>query len=84
MRNYLRLLPSVPTMVLVILFSSIVSRADVTGSIQGVVRDKTQAVVSNAHITVTNRKPISNKKLPRPRTERTGFSRFPLAPTTCR
>jgi hypothetical protein len=54
MRNWLRSLPSVFALVLVILFSSAVSRADVTGSIQGVVRDKTQAVVAGAHITVTN------------------------------
>jgi Carboxypeptidase regulatory-like domain len=54
MRNWLRSLPSVFALVLVILFSSAVSRADVTGSIQGVVRDKSQAVVSGAHITVTN------------------------------
>jgi hypothetical protein len=54
MRNWLRSLPSVFALVIVILFSSAVSRADVTGSIQGVVRDKTQAVVAGAHITVTN------------------------------
>ena len=54
MRNCLRSLPSVFALVLVILFSSTVSRADVTGSIQGVVRDKTQAAVAGAHITVTN------------------------------
>jgi len=54
MRNCLRSLPSVFALVLVILFSSAVSRADVTGSIQGVVRDKSQAVVAGAHITVTN------------------------------
>jgi len=36
------------------LSSSSVLRADVTGSIQGVVRDKTQAAVAGAHITVTN------------------------------
>jgi hypothetical protein len=54
MRNWLRCLPSGFALILVILFSSIVSRADVTGSIQGVVRDKTQAAVAGAHITVTN------------------------------
>src|SRR5271165_318767 len=54
MRNWFRSLPSVFALVLVILFSSTVLRADVTGSIQGVVRDKTQAVVAGAHITLTN------------------------------
>src|SRR5271170_7190303 len=54
MRNCLKLLPSVFALILVILFCSTVSRADVTGSIQGVVRDKTQAAVAGAHITVTN------------------------------
>ena len=54
MRNCLKFLPSVSALILVILFSSAVSRADVTGSIQGVVRDKTQAAVAGAHITVTN------------------------------
>ncbi len=35
-------------------FAAGVARADVTGSIQGVVRDRTQAVVAGAKITVTN------------------------------
>src|SRR5271154_6124852 len=55
MRNcFLRSLPFGFALILVILFSSAISRADVTGSIQGVVRDKTQAAVGGAHITVTN------------------------------
>ncbi len=36
------------------LFSSNLLRADVTGSILGVVRDRSQAVVAGAHIVVTN------------------------------
>jgi hypothetical protein len=35
-------------------FSSTVLRADVTGSIQGVVRDKTQASIAGAHVTLIN------------------------------
>jgi hypothetical protein len=54
MRNRLKFLPSVSALILVILLSSTISRADVTGSIQGVVRDKSQAAVAGAHITVTN------------------------------
>src|SRR3984893_1004092 len=40
--------------VLILLFSSYVVRADVTGSIQGVVRDRTQGTIAGVHITVTN------------------------------
>ncbi len=54
MQNRLRSLPSGFALILAMLFSSAVLRADVTGSIQGVVRDKTQAAVAGAHITVTN------------------------------
>src|SRR5580704_8519923 len=54
MRNCLRFLRSVSALILVILLSSTISRADVTGSIQGVVRDKSQAAVAGAHIIVTN------------------------------
>src|ERR1700687_1302623 len=39
---------------LAIIFSPTVLRADVTGSILGVVRDRTQAVVAGAHIVATN------------------------------
>lgn len=42
------------SIVLIMLASAGVSRADVTGSIQGTVRDRTQAVVAGAHIKVTN------------------------------
>jgi len=38
----------------VILFSPSILRADVTGSIQGTVHDRTQAVVAGAHVKVTN------------------------------
>jgi hypothetical protein len=54
MRKCLRCLPSCFALILVMLSSSSVLRADVTGSIQGVVRDKTQAAVAGAHVTVTN------------------------------
>jgi hypothetical protein len=54
MRNRLRSLPSGFVLILVVLFSSTVLRADVTGSIQGVVRDKTQAAIAGAHITLIN------------------------------
>jgi carboxypeptidase family protein len=54
MRNRRRSLPSGFVLILVVLLSSTVLRADVTGSIQGVVRDKTQAAIAGAHITVTN------------------------------
>src|SRR5271169_6329617 len=35
-------------------FSAAMLRADVTGSIYGFVRDKSQAVVAGAHVTATN------------------------------
>jgi hypothetical protein len=41
-------------LVLAILFSSIVVRADVTGSIQGVVRDRSQGAIAGARLTITN------------------------------
>jgi hypothetical protein len=41
-------------LVLITLFSPNVLRADVTGSILGTVRDSSQAVVTGAHITITN------------------------------
>lgn len=42
------------SIVLIMLASAAMSRADVTGSIQGTVHDRTQAVVAGAHIKVTN------------------------------
>lgn len=42
------------SIVLIILTSAAVLRADVTGSILGVVRDRSQAVVAGAHIVITN------------------------------
>jgi hypothetical protein len=54
MRNRLRSLPSGLVLILAMLFSSTVLRADVTGSIQGVVRDKTLAAIGGAHITLIN------------------------------
>src|SRR5467141_4401759 len=41
-------------LVLITLFSSNTARADVTGSILGVVHDRTQAVVAGARIVATN------------------------------
>src|SRR5580693_4109177 len=41
-----------PSFLLVTLLGSSVLRADVTGSIQGVVRDRTEAAIAGAHITV--------------------------------
>ena len=38
----------------VLTFGSLVARADVTGSVSGVVRDRAQAVVAGAHVTITN------------------------------
>ena len=54
MRNRLRSLPFGFVLILVMVFSSTVLRADVTGSIQGVVHDKTQAAIAGAHITLIN------------------------------
>jgi hypothetical protein len=42
------------SIVLMMLFIPNVVRADVTGSIQGVVRDRTQGAIAGVHITVTN------------------------------
>src|SRR6267142_3969475 len=47
------LTPSLLFVVLALLVSSVL-RADVTGSIQGVVRDRTQAAISGATLTVVN------------------------------
>jgi hypothetical protein len=38
----------------IITFASVVARADVTGSISGVVHDRAQAVVAGANVTITN------------------------------
>ena len=38
----------------IVVFSSIVARADVTGSITGVIRDRAQAVVADAKVTIIN------------------------------
>jgi Carboxypeptidase regulatory-like domain len=54
MRNRLRSLPPGFVLILGMFFSSTVLRADVTGSIQGVVRDKTQASIAGAHVTLIN------------------------------
>jgi Carboxypeptidase regulatory-like domain len=52
-RFYNRILLSI-SIVLIMLAGASVSRADVTGSIQGVVRDRSDAAVAGAHVTATN------------------------------
>ena len=42
------------SIVLILLGHPGVSRADVTGSVLGTVRDNSQAVVTGAHVTITN------------------------------
>jgi hypothetical protein len=54
MRNRLRSLPSGFVLILAILLSSSVVRADVTGSIQGVVRNRSQCAIAGARLTITN------------------------------
>ncbi len=45
---------SVLSIVLILLSSGVMTRADVTGSVQGVVRDASQAAISGAQLTITN------------------------------
>src|SRR5713226_6925844 len=54
MKNRYRNLASTLLLVLALLLSSTVLRADVTGSILGTVHDSTQAVVAGARIVATN------------------------------
>src|SRR5260370_39462979 len=54
MENRYSHLMSALLLVLVTLVSTSLMRADVTGAILGVVRDKTQAVMGGAHIVATN------------------------------
>src|SRR5256714_7224453 len=54
MQNRHRRLASTLLLVLAIIFGPTALRADVTGSILGVVRDRTQAVVAGARIVATN------------------------------
>src|SRR2546430_15508553 len=54
MQNRHRRLASTLLLVLAIIFSPTALRADVTGSILGVVHDRTQAVVAGARIVATN------------------------------
>src|SRR5690349_12370225 len=53
MKAHFRLAPTL-LVFLATLFSSTVLLADVTGSITGEVRDRSQAVVAGAHVQVTN------------------------------
>src|SRR6266566_8412524 len=54
MQNRYSRVASTLLLVLAIIFSPLALRADVTGSILGVVRDSTQGVVAGAHIVATN------------------------------
>jgi hypothetical protein len=54
MQNRLRSLPSRFVLILAILIGSSVVRADVTGSIQGVVRDRSRGAIVGAQLTITN------------------------------
>jgi Carboxypeptidase regulatory-like domain len=54
MQNRLRSLSSWFVLILAILLGSSVVRADVTGSIQGVVRDSSQGAIAGARLTITN------------------------------
>jgi hypothetical protein len=54
MQNRLRWLSSGFVLILAILLGSSVVRADVTGSIQGVVRDSSQGAIAGARLTITN------------------------------
>ena len=54
MYEYLRRFRLAYLIVSIVAFSSLVARADVTGQISGVVRDRAQAVVSGAQVTITN------------------------------
>src|ERR1700751_4778362 len=54
MGNISRSIWSIVSFVLMLLFCTNVTKADVTGSILGVVRDRSQGVVAGAKIRVTN------------------------------
>src|ERR1035438_4638495 len=54
MRNSYRLLLSALALILVGLVGASVLRADVTGSIQGVVRDRSRGAIAGARLTITN------------------------------
>jgi Carboxypeptidase regulatory-like domain len=54
MRKHFRSLPCGFVLILAILLGASVTRADVTGSIQGVVRDRTEAAIGGAAVTVIN------------------------------
>src|SRR5215471_5992588 len=54
MQGYYTRLTHILWLTLVTLAGANLIRADVTGSILGVVRDKTQAVVAGAHVVATN------------------------------
>src|SRR5271155_4279407 len=51
---YRWILPSALFFALIMVFSSDIVRADVTGSIQGVVRDRSQGAIAGAQLTIIN------------------------------
>ena len=55
MRNSYRHVISVISIVLILILSNAtVTRADVTGSVQGIVRDRSQGAIAGAQLTITN------------------------------
>ena len=54
MRKHFRSVPCGFVLILAILLGASVTRADVTGSIQGVVRDRSQGAIAGARLTITN------------------------------
>ena len=54
MRSVFRYLVSSFSIVLILFSNAIVTRADVTGSIQGVVRDRSQGAVAGAQLEIVN------------------------------
>src|ERR1051325_7693308 len=54
MKSRRRSVSSIVLLILAVFSTSTLLRADVTGSITGVVRDRSQAVVTGAHVQVTN------------------------------
>ncbi len=54
MSHRFRHIISVVSIVLILLINAVVTRADVTGSIQGLVRDRSQGAIAGARLTITN------------------------------
>ena len=62
MRSVFRYLVSSFSIVLILFSNAIVTRADVTGSIQGVVRDRSQGAVAGAQLEIVNTETTSGTK----------------------